>query len=519
MMAKRDKRRRSTEQIPLSYQDTPEQIWRRWETMHGSKGHLPTTLDAIRQSSWVYSAVTFICEHFMRTPQTVWRGDRRAEMPPDLRRFIERPNAYSDQNTSSKFRYAYLMELLLHGAVMRLLGGLEGFKPQTQVVRPRWQFTPDWRYDEHGRMVPLTWTLSRLGTNVKFVPEDTIFHDALYNPLHDFEGLAPLTAALLSVSNDTSINEFADRFFQNDGSTGLVFSTDHPQFNQKQADDAAKKWKESYSGLRNAFGVKFVGFGLQPFNVGNPLDAKMLQILRSFTKEEIVSGIYKVPLDAISAKDGGGDIVIGGPSGGTQASAREAFLVNVVQPWAMRYDEEFNRDITWRFDASLEVRHDFTTNPILERRRLERAQAAVELIDRGVPLNEVIRWLKLEIEPQPHGDDYWVRMPTIPARIVLAAGQDAFKIAAPDRVPLPGVPPADKKKQSQDDYVAQIVALASQKLFAEGVRHDEGIRVRGNGQTNRQRLVDLLTSGNNGRLPPWDADGGTGPVRTAVGEI
>lgn len=485
--AGRQNRGRGSDRIPMAYQDTPEQIWRKWDAIHGSKTRLPGPLDAIKQCTWVYSAVTFIAEGVADAPLAAWRNGKRVESHPALDLY-NRPNNYHDQKTAALFDYAYMLELLLNGAVMRVLGDMQGFRPGTMSVRPRWHFRPSWAMDDNGRQVVTVWHLQHYGASRDYIPQDNIYHDALYNPLHDFEGLAPLTAALLSVANDSSIGEYANRYFENDGSTGIVFSTDHPAFNQKQADDAAKKWKETYAGLRNAFGVKFVGFGLEPYNVGSPLDAKMLQILRQLTREEIVEGIYKLPLDAISNKSDGGDIVIGGPSGGTQASAREGALINVIMPWAARCDAEFTRDIAWRFGGDVQVKHDFTGNPILERRRLERAKATVELIDRGVPLNEVIRWLHLEIEPQPWGDDWWIKNDRLPAQVVLNAGDDAIKIAIPD-------PVAQERKEAHNEYVTSIVSLAQQRQIAEMVRRDPEVRRAAAGRTNGQRVADILAGG------------------------
>ena len=439
--------------------------------MHG-EGRRLTTLSAIHQSTWVYSAISFICEHLMRTPFVPFRGDQPAESP-ELMKFISRPSSYSDQNTSEKFRYAYMFELLLHGAVMRLFGPMQGFRPESMSVRPRWHFRVRWVYDSMGRMVPTVWNLVRGGIGTLFEPNDTIYHDALYNPLHDFEGMAPLTAAMIGVSNDINIGEFANRFFENDASTGVIFTSKHPAFTNDRAREAAKRWKEEEGGKENAFRTRFVGYGLTPHNIGTIVDARMLQVLRTFTKEEIFTGIFKIPLDAISAKDGGGDLVIGGPGGGAQASAREAFLVNVVQPWAMRYDEDFNRDVTWRFDAAVQAKHDFTRNPILERRRLERATAAVQLIDRGVPLNEVIRWMQLGIVQQPHGDEWWIKRDHVPASVIQNLGQDAFELMwrkASDPIDPVENETADNRKKSQSAHVDAIMQLADSVRFRETVR-------------------------------------------------
>ncbi len=218
----------------------------------------------------------------------------------------------------------------------------------------------------------------------------------------------------------------------------------------------------------------------------------MLQILRSFTREEIFSGIYKIPLDVISSAAQGGDIVIGGPSGGTQASAMEALYLNVVMPWSLRYDEEFDRDVTWRFGGGVWVQHDFSSNPVLERRRLERANAVVQLVDRGVLLNDAIRWLRLELEERPHGNDWWIKNDCLPARLVLDAGKTALKIAIPD-------PVEPQRKKAQEQYIGEVLTLATAQQIIEAVRSDPAVRAANTGKTNRERIAEILAGACAGR--------------------
>lgn len=460
---------------------------RRFDDVEDRAKHF-SSKDALTQSTWVYLATTLISEHIMRTDVSAFKKgspDERIESH-EINQFLSKPNDYVDQNTGSKVRYAYMMELLLNGSVTVVFPEMAGFKPLSMCVIPRWKFMVRAEYDNVGRMVPVEWKMRSSAARMAFIQNDNLFYDPLYNPFHDFEGLAPLVAASVSVMNDSDVNEFTHRFFENDGSTGIVFTTENPSFRQQQAVDAAKAWKEIHSGLRNAHSAKFVGFGLTPHKIGTPLDAKMLQIVRTFTKEEIVTGIYKIPLAVITAQDSGGDIVIGGPAGGAQASANESFLINVVMPWAKRYDENFNRHVTWRFDPSIEVRHDFTGNPILDRRRLERARAMVELIDRGVPLNEVIRWLKLDIKQQAHGNDWWIKNTQLPARVVLAAGQDAIKIAIPDNGKKPVDPNANQKSQILNTYVDEIVRLA------QTVKVRNSVERNGHADDSAVRIAQLM---------------------------
>lgn len=398
-----------------------EAAYRRFDDIVANEYSLTGSIAAAETyiaSPWVYGAVNAISTAIAQTPFKLegYKGMESEEGA--LYSLVNRPNRYLHQNNSTKFRQAYFTELLTSGAVMRVFGEMDGMKPRTMFVDPRRHWYPQFTIDEFGRKVVHTWTRTA-SRSMRLIAEDEIVHDVLYNPFHDFEGLAPVTAAILSVEVALHDRQFASRFYKNDASTGLIFSTDSPGFGQRQADEAAQRWSEK-GGIENSWQPKFVGWGLKPHKFRETLDGRAMQVLASLTKQDIVQGIFRVPLEIFGSTDRGNQgVVIGG---GSLDPIKEMFLVNVVIPWARWYDDEFNSDVARRFSSRMRGYHDFTSNPVLENRRLERARVATELIDRGVPLNEVVRWLQLEIGEQPHGNEYWVENWRLPASVVLRAG-------------------------------------------------------------------------------------------------
>lgn len=418
-------------------------------------------------SPWVYGAVNAIATAIAETP-FILEGHKGHEVEEgDLLHLVERPNGYQMQSNSTKFRYTYFVELLLAGSVMRVFTEMDGMRPGGMFVDPRRRYFPRYIHDEAGRLVVTHWT--RASTrNVTYVAGDEIIHDTLYNPYHDFEGLAPVTAAVLSVEVALNDRQFAGRYYRNDASTGVIFSTDSPGFTQQAADEAAAKWSEK-GGVEEAHRPKFLSWGLKPHKFTGGLDARAMQILGALTKTDVVQGIFRVPLEIFGASDRGNQgVVIGG---GSLEPIKEMFLVNVVMPWAHWYDNEFNWDVARRFSARMHGRHDFSQNPVLENRRLQRAEIATQLIDRGVPLNEVIRWLRLEIEPQPHGDTYWVEQWRIPADVVLRAGDKILD---------------QSKSAASQAYVDSIVRLAETAVVKNSVRNN------GDTRSNVEVIAELM---------------------------
>lgn len=416
------------------------------------------TRDSFQQSVWVYGAVTAIADNISEARFRVTNNENDADDSP-LGRLINKPNRYDQQGTSNKYRRAYFIELLLSGSVLNVLAELQGAIPGSLIVYPRNRFTVSDEVDENGMLVPRQWQLMTRGKPFKFIPGDDIYHDALYNPFHDYEGLSPLQAAVIGISNDISIGEFIDRFFRNDCSSGVVFTSTHPGFRQEQAELAESKYNEVNAGKNNWFRAKFLGFGLTPHNVGTQFDAQGQRIIKQLSKEEIVTGIYKIPLEVFGSKETGGSGVTIGSS--SPEPAKETFIVTVVIPWARRFDENFNSDIAWRFGPGYKGFHDFTANPILERRRLDRAKQAIELIDRGVTLNTVIQWLDLKIDPQPHGDEFWIESTKVPARFIVDAGPGGL-----------GANAAPKARESVEAYLKEIIELAAQSRTREAAAVD-----------------------------------------------
>lgn len=470
---KKRSRRRYGGKVATQTTYTVEEAVRRWDSMMKSQISAVSVADSYALSAWVYSAITIIAEWIVQNPFVVTNRGRPVQTGP-LTKLVRSPNVYSQQNTSEKFRTAYLTQLLLNGAVLRAFPDMDGIVPQSMVVFPRSDFQPEWHYDKTGTQVATRWIRTGRSGTAPFIAGDDIFHDALYNPYHDFEGLAPLTAAVLGINADINLSELLNRFFENDASTGMIMSSKEP-LTGNQITDAVKAWDLAHGGMSKKYSTKFIGHGLEPHQIGTGFDAKVQQTLKVLTRDEIMNGIFKIPPVIYAGETPSEGVQIGAK---TSAPEKETFLVNVIMVWAARYDAEFNLDVAPRFGIDYQGRHDFSANPVLERRRLERAQIVVELIDRGVTLNQAIKWLKLDLLPEPHGDEYWIRRGTVPASIVMAAGERALDVAG-------------NRNEVLDEYVEDIARLAQSIQVQNETRTDPARIAASNGKSNLNRIKEL----------------------------
>ena len=434
---------------------TPEQAFRRFDEIHKKESSGVTVRSSFLQSSWVFAGVSIICDWMLQNP-LVFENKGRLVDGGELVDLFANPNGYNNQSTEMKFRKAYMTELILSGAVMRIFPEMEGPKPKSMVVQPRNKFRPEWSYDEMGIQVVDRWMrTSGISRRVPYFPGDDIHHNILYNPFHDFEGLAPLTAAILGIRSDINLSELLVRFFENDASTGLIMSSDE-KVNPGMLKQLGEVWNEMNSGIENAYNTKWISHGFKPHSMGSEFDAAVQRILKTMTKDEILTGILQIPPVIYQGQAPVEGVQIGARSSEPE---KEAFLVNVIMQWAKRYDEEANLNVAQRFPGDWYVRHDFSNNPILERRRLERAKTAAELLDRGVTLNNLIRWMKLELDEEPHGDEFFVKRGQVPASVVMASGSDAL------------LPPR-ARTEIDDSEIMEILNLATQGRIKELSRNE-----------------------------------------------
>ncbi len=474
-MAKRKRRKRRKSKVTQAL--TLSQAALRFDRMQENESAL-TPLSAYNQSAWVYGSVNLIASAIGNTPFIV--EDRNGNIIEDgkLQSLIKRPSRWSQQDTDTKFRIAYFVNLLLTGSVLRVFTEIEGFIPKQMYAMSRTNFSGFDDIDEFGIRHVLWWKARRGAAKTVLIEGDEIHHDALFNPFHDWEGLSPLNAAILSVANNISVKEFTDRYYNNDASSGLILTTKDPHFDNDSAKRAQERWNEECGGKHNAFGTKFLGMGLEPHAIGGTLDAQAQQIIQGMSQEEIVMGIYRIPMDVFGpTQKSGGGVVIGSQS---MEPAREMFIVNNIMPWAKFYDDEFNRDVTSRFPGAHKAQHDFTTNIVLESRRLDRAKAAAVLIDRGVSLNAVIKWLKLEIQPEPWGDEFWAPNWLLPASVIMKNAEDVYRGGLDDR-----------QTQSQNEHIARIETMMQQTKTKEAARTDERDSLNGKDVGNRQRIEQI----------------------------
>lgn len=482
---KRRRQRRPLHQTTATSGLTLAQAAKRFDKMAAHAAVTTTPIATYRQSTWVYGSINLIATAIGNTPFRVYdHNDNPIESGP-LPSLIKNPSQYPQQKTDTKFRIAYMSQLLLSGAVLRTFPEIEGHRPKQMLVMPRSACVPTTDTDAAGMDVVLRWNvISTRGERI-YVEGMDVHHDGLWNPFHDWEGLAPLAAAILSITNNASVQQFTNRYFQADASSGLIMTTENDHFNNAMAKEAQDRWNEECGGADNAFGVKFVGMGLTPHNVGGVYDAEAQRIIATMTKEEIVTGIFRIPADIFGSGDrNGSGVTIGAQS---IDPAKEMFLVNVLIPWAKWYDDEFNTDVTWRFDATAKAKHDFSDNPILEGRRLERAKTAVILIDRGVPLNEVIRWLRLEIQEQPHGDEFWAPNWLVPASVILKHADAVYSAGAKGG----NENGRNAQAESQAEHVSRILTLAQQMDTLNLARADEQSRFNGTYVSNADRVKQL----------------------------
>jgi HK97 family phage portal protein len=161
---------------------------------------------------------------------------------------------------------------------------LYGMNPVYVRVQPGGEYISQYVFDLPGQKP------------VPFDPQDVIFFK-FFNPVNDYRGMSPLSAAREGVLSDLYAQQYNKNFFKNNATPRGVLETDKGLSNRalKRVKDL---WQTVYGGIENAHKTAVLEEGLKYKALSiSPKDMEFLK-LREFSREEILAvfGVYPVVL-------------------------------------------------------------------------------------------------------------------------------------------------------------------------------------------------------------------------------
>lgn len=374
------------------------------ESGDGFAGGLSFT-NAHQQSAWVYACVAAITEEIANLPFRFSMGERDGEnilTDGDAVRLFEQPHPMLNR-----------FEFWEHVAGWLLLRGknfIVGLDKAGQVVRWRNRLpaasgqpvqliplNPD-RMQKHCFGVLQYWRyqpsqeepLGGVGS-IAFEPDEVLF---LKLPLLGdcYDGLAPLSVALLAARGDYAAAQFMKGLMENNADQGMVVSTDQKLAEEQRTQiDAALRNRKRMAGRADKALILEGGLKVEKPAV-SMVDLQFLEN-RKFSRQEICA-IFRVPQEIIGFTEDANRSV--------SQSMRLSFVQFRILPFASRLEAGLDPAVKV-FDPNLWGWFDDEQHPVMLAARRERWAGAVQAFNIGLPIDECSKQFDLGLpDDLPH---------------------------------------------------------------------------------------------------------------------
>ena len=242
------------------------------------------------------------------------------------------------------------------------------------------------------------------------LPGENIIHLRMPNPFDWWEGMSPLTAALLGIQNDRAQATWQRDFFQEDNAIPSAIisvpSTTSPADFDRQRELIREQLKQGQKRIFTRSG------DLTVETITQTLEQMQIIDSRRFSRDE-VDRVFGVPEGLIS----------GGLSGDSRLAAEIAFARNTVQPALDYFAEQFTTDLAYYYGDDILFE---SPNVIPQDRALEVQEYNIYSQDRTIDENREARGLQPVVLPAEFAD-----LATIPVRLLRYAPLTKRAPAAP----------------------------------------------------------------------------------------
>lgn len=217
---------------------------------------------------------------------------------------------------------------------------------------------------------------------------------------------------------------YLDAFYENGATPGLVIELPG-QASKKVRDQFASQWEARHGGARKSNRPAVVSGGGKVHELGQKhVDMAMPQLLKFLRDETLmVTGVpeSEVALTSSSTYSNG-------------LSGNAGFWWQILVPLMLEIEEALNDPfygLARRYGSNLYLGFDLKSVKEVLRQADEKITALQKLVQSGVPINQAIRFLVLELDPVEGGDKPLVQSALAPLEQVLDPPEPAPPSAAP----------------------------------------------------------------------------------------
>ena len=288
----------------------------------------------------VYRCVRLIAEAANRVPLVVSMGGQRAEQHP-LATLLARPNGRQSGGEMLEAVYAYLQTAgnayLQAGLVDGQVKGLFCLRPdRMKVVAGSDGWPLGYDYTAAGRTI-------RLLQDVEPVP--SVLHMALFHPMDDHYGMAPLEAAQTSLDIHNAAGQWNKALLDNAArpSGALVYSAGGGNLTAEQFERLKAELEDNFSGAANAGRPMLLEGGLDWKAIAlSPRDMDFIEAKHAAARD--IALAFGVP-----------PMLLGIPGDNTYANlaeANRALWRQTLIPLVVRVAEELNNWLSPAFEGA-----------------------------------------------------------------------------------------------------------------------------------------------------------------------
>ena len=378
--------------------------------------------EGYKQNAIVYRCVNEIAHGAASIGWRAFQGDIELEEHPILT-LLNRPNPMQAGVEFFQSLYSYLLLSGNSYAIKSDVGGLPRelylLRPDRIKIEPSKTSTPKaYAYIVDGKILkyyeadPLT-------------GESDLKHIKMWNPLDDFYGCSPLSAAAVDIDNHNAINKHNISLLNNGArpSGAIIFKPQDDrgvplQLTDGQRQQLNEDLRSRFSGPQNAGRPVLLEGDFDWREMGlSPKDMDFLQQKNIAAKD--IALCFGVPSQ-----------LIGIPDAQTYANVQEARLAlyeETIIPIAKRVESDMNEWLTKSYGEDITLKYDFDGIPAMTERRRRTYENVVQAVREGIISRNEARE-RIGLEPITGGDDVFISANLFPlgsTEVAPAEGSDA----------------------------------------------------------------------------------------------
>ena len=282
----------------------------------------------------VYAAIRVIAETLASLPFHLYRGTGHSRQHAD-----DDPRAYLlNEEPNPEMDSMVFWEMML--GHLNLWGNAYIFKdihPGTGMTQALWPLLPNMTRPVKLPDGSIAFVTQLDSGEQRILVSDEVIHIRAFGLGQGNVGISPIGVARRAIGIGIAADDYAGRFFQNDGRPGGIITADRAM-DEKQYQQFKLRWDAAHKGLTNKHLVGILDNGMKWQDIGLPNGDIQFLESRKWQKREIAT-IYRVPPHKI------GDAEAGSVSYASVEQFSQDFVDDCLRPWATRLERAVKRGL------------------------------------------------------------------------------------------------------------------------------------------------------------------------------